>query len=222
MQVQQAQAPLLNAIPEHILRAATAAFARYGYYGTSVRDIAREVGLTVAGLYYHISSKDALYRAVFYHQYQEERELIEGFLRNAPADVVQSPAALRELVFALMDALIDRSLQHPDVVRLWMRRWLEQPVQTEDIEQEVSLPLYRMVEDLLVRARQAGSIYPADDDGLALVVHSFTWLHYGYAGFGRLAFSSHVPDAYQPEGVQAFRGFVRGFVRHFLRFSDET
>lgn len=43
-----------------IKAAAVLLFARYGYAGTSIRDIARDVGVTTASLYHFFESKEAL------------------------------------------------------------------------------------------------------------------------------------------------------------------
>lgn len=42
------------------LRAARDLFARYGYNGTSIREIAKEAGLSVPGLYHYYASKQAI------------------------------------------------------------------------------------------------------------------------------------------------------------------
>ncbi|WAZ19223.1 TetR/AcrR family transcriptional regulator [Streptomyces cinnabarinus] len=43
-----------------ILDAALTAFDEHGYHGTSVRDIARRIGVTVPTLYYHFENKQAM------------------------------------------------------------------------------------------------------------------------------------------------------------------
>src|SRR5262245_58162229 len=47
-----------------ILMAAAARFAEHGYAATSIRDIARDVGVTVGAIYVHFPSKDRLLVAV--------------------------------------------------------------------------------------------------------------------------------------------------------------
>ncbi|MFI6321010.1 TetR/AcrR family transcriptional regulator [Nonomuraea sp. NPDC050556] len=42
-----------------VLQGALAAFDEHGYHGTTVRDIARRVGVTVPALYYHYENKQA-------------------------------------------------------------------------------------------------------------------------------------------------------------------
>ena len=50
--------------PEQIIRIATRLFARRGYEGTSLRDIADEAKITKAALYYHFPNKEALYQRI--------------------------------------------------------------------------------------------------------------------------------------------------------------
>jgi len=45
---------------ERILRAAASQFRQHGYNGTSMADLAREVGVTKSSLYHHFPSKQAL------------------------------------------------------------------------------------------------------------------------------------------------------------------
>jgi AcrR family transcriptional regulator len=54
-----------------ILNTALALFARSGFHGASIRDIARAIGLTEAAIYYHFPSKRAIIRALY-----EERGFI--------------------------------------------------------------------------------------------------------------------------------------------------
>ncbi len=202
-----------------IIEVATDFFARQGYHGTSIRDVAKAAGISVATLYYYAQNKDDLYRQVFQRQYREESALIGGILENVDESVVSDPDALRRLLYSLMDALIDRSARYPDIVRLWTLRWLDKPEKTEDIEAEYSVPLYRMVEHLLSQAQASGVIEP-DLPDLSLVSYGFTWLHYGYFGFGRLTFSAQGNDPLHPDHVEQFRLYLHKYVDRMLRFTD--
>jgi len=49
-----------------VLQAAIELFSRQGYHATSVRDIARAVGMSKAGLYSSFSSKEAVLEEIYY------------------------------------------------------------------------------------------------------------------------------------------------------------
>jgi AcrR family transcriptional regulator len=49
---------------QQIIEAATQLFVRKGFYGTSIADLARAVGLTKGALYHHFENKDAIFFAV--------------------------------------------------------------------------------------------------------------------------------------------------------------
>ena len=61
-----------------IIEAATVAFARRGYAGASLREIADEVGVTVPGLLRHFASKEELLTAVLDKWGQDTDELLDG------------------------------------------------------------------------------------------------------------------------------------------------
>jgi AcrR family transcriptional regulator len=79
---------------ERIVAEAERVFARFGYDGASLRQIADAAGVPVALVSYHFGSKDGLYRAVFY--------------RRVPAIVEQRLAGL---AIAMSEADPDRRLE---------------------------------------------------------------------------------------------------------------
>lgn len=204
-----------------ILETATTSFARYGYHGTSIRDLAKQLRISISTLYYYFENKDQLYRCVFERQFQEEQEIILAFVQQIDESVICNPIALRDLLFRLMDDLIDRSLQNPDIVRLWTRRWLEKPEKSEDIEIAYSVPLYKLVEDILEKANEAGVIKPRFAN-LAMIAHSFTWLQYGYIGFGQLTYRARFKKPFDPQQAAQFRQFVHQLYADLLNFQTET
>ncbi|MGO9697712.1 MAG: TetR/AcrR family transcriptional regulator [Xanthobacteraceae bacterium] len=80
--------------PERILQEAERVFARFGYDGASLRQIAEAAAVPVALVSYHFGSKDGLYRAVFN--------------RRAPTVVEQRLAGL---AIAMSEADLDRRLE---------------------------------------------------------------------------------------------------------------
>lgn len=94
---------------EDILAAAVAVYSEVGYHGSSLREIAKRVGITHAGLLYYFPSKEALLAAVLERRDAEdvEREHLSG-----PPGL----DALRRLV-----ALAAHNVRHPGIVDLYAR-----------------------------------------------------------------------------------------------------
>ena len=61
----------------HLLRCAARAFAEYGYEKTSIRQVAQDVGISLAGLYYYVSCKEELLFLIQYHTFGALVENIE-------------------------------------------------------------------------------------------------------------------------------------------------
>lgn len=78
------QPPDLGLTP--ILSHALDAFCETGYHGTTVRDIARRVGMTVPALYYHHQNKEAIFVALLDVSITRVRQLCEEALRDAGDD----------------------------------------------------------------------------------------------------------------------------------------
>ncbi|WP_052068071.1 TetR/AcrR family transcriptional regulator [Rhodococcoides fascians] len=71
-----------------ILRAALDAFNEHGFHGTTVRDIARRVGVTVPALYYHHANKEAILFALQDASLDRLTSLCEAAVADAGDDVV--------------------------------------------------------------------------------------------------------------------------------------
>ncbi len=69
---------------ERIETAALKLFAAKGVAGTSMRDIAHEVGVTEGAIYRHFSSKDDLARALFLSRYGALARGVEAIRARAP------------------------------------------------------------------------------------------------------------------------------------------
>jgi AcrR family transcriptional regulator len=98
-----------RATPARLLDAAIELFARHGFHGTSIRDIAQRAGANVAAGHYHYGSKEGLYLAVLRAQFTAVRSELErrGVSRPAPA---LRRASRRELV-TLLEARITTMLE---------------------------------------------------------------------------------------------------------------
>lgn len=77
---------------QRLLDAGVVVFAESGFAGSSVRDLAREAGLSLSGLYHHFSSKDELL-------FEIQRKSFEQLLAPLSALIRPMPAARRLKAF---------------------------------------------------------------------------------------------------------------------------
>jgi AcrR family transcriptional regulator len=75
---------------QRILRIAGELFARQGYTGTTIADIARELGTTTAALYYHFPSKADILGGLLAEPLATYRRIIESLQvgHSAPGEVL--------------------------------------------------------------------------------------------------------------------------------------
>lgn len=87
---------------DRIIRAALEYFGQQGYHGTSMREIARNVGLSQAGLLHHFPTKPELLTAVL-----DSRDTLSGAAAAAAVDRAQDPLA------GLVAVVTDNSANRP-------------------------------------------------------------------------------------------------------------
>jgi len=78
-----------DATSERLLEAATELFARRGFQGTSIRDIAERAGANVASGHYHYGSKKGLYLQVLRRQFANVRSIVDRHGTLPPATVLR-------------------------------------------------------------------------------------------------------------------------------------
>lgn len=107
------------------LAAATRLFAARGFEGTSLQDVAAEVGVTKQALLYHFASKEELRRAVLGAMVTHWSEALPRVLLAATAADDRFDAVVGELLrFFSAD---------PDRARLLVRHLLDRPAESREL-----------------------------------------------------------------------------------------
>lgn len=94
---------------EDIITTAVAVYAEAGYHGSSLREIARRVGITHAGLLYYFPTKESLLAAVLERRDAQDAE-------RERLSVPPGREALAHLV-----ALAEYNVRHPGIVDVYAR-----------------------------------------------------------------------------------------------------
>ncbi|MCG5217390.1 TetR/AcrR family transcriptional regulator [Streptosporangium sp. KLBMP 9127] len=128
---------------ETILRVATQLFAALGYDGTSAQEIADAAGLDVATVNRVTGGKRELYLAVMGRAHDREHAAIE----QAVAKAAGPDAAAT--IHGVIDSYVDFCAANPDVVSLWMHRWLSDAADMTELEQRYARPLVKLLLDSL-------------------------------------------------------------------------
>jgi AcrR family transcriptional regulator len=147
-----------------ILDAAEELFARHGYGGTSLRDIATQAGLQQPGLYKHFAGKEDLYRQVYERALQPMTDLMEAILASPEAD------------FGLLtDRMTDLLAAHPNIAKLLFRAAISSDSEPDTV---ALLWLGRVVGYGRKLSEKAGMPYP--DDQLAVQVVAIFNMLFGF------------------------------------------
>jgi AcrR family transcriptional regulator len=116
---------------ERILDAAEKLFAAQGYQGTSLREIAQQVGIKEPGLYNHFKGKQDLYSSVLDRALSPMAQAMEALFDNASSykEYTDLPMVMTDLLVEhpAMASLFQQALQGDKtaVDNLLINQWLE-------------------------------------------------------------------------------------------------
>lgn len=158
----------VETLRKEIREAATRLFAASGYHGTTVQQIASEVGISKQLLLYHFASKEKLRAAVLHGLLEAWNELLPRLLDAVASPGERAPDVVDELL-----GYLDETSQLGRVAMLELMVGQES-MSGEGLDAAVR-PWLRVAADF-IRRRQADGVFRADADPEAAVVQVGTLL----------------------------------------------
>jgi TetR/AcrR family transcriptional regulator len=191
-----------------ILDVAEALFARRGYAGVGMREVAAGVGLGKSSLFHHFATKLELYDEVLGRALARIAEAVEPVLRS-PGDPV---AKLEQLI----DALVDGLAEHPTTSRLALRSLFEEDEIGYDPENP---PPYEAILERVIGAFQrligqgvaAGVFRPVSPGHLTQTLIGATVYHFASSDLGEEILGAPIFSADQVrERKRELKALIRG------------
>jgi len=193
-----------------ILVVARQRFAERGFSGTSLNDIAEEVGIRTPSLFHHFPSKLALYRAVLLDAFDDWFELMDQTTTNVPVEQSEGWAQVERVVRTAFRFFVER----PDFVRL--ARWEALEGGTVLVEELATVlrPLFERGVAFLEREMDAGRIRRCDASRLVITGYGAVL---SYLSDAPLVGSLLGEDPLTPEALVLEQEHVLDLFRHALR-----
>ncbi len=150
---------------QRILRAAETLFARHGYEGTRVEQIAQQAGIRRASIFYYFPDKTAIYEATL-------QNLSEPLVERIAAVVASGTEIDR--IEAGIAAYFDFLVEHPGFARILLRELANYGIADPAPLTRQLAPLIDGVVQLLHEAAAAGICNPIDPHHLMAAVTGAT------------------------------------------------
>jgi AcrR family transcriptional regulator len=143
-----------------ILEAAVRAFARRGYHGCRVSDVAREAGVAYGLVYHYYGSKEALLEAIFKETWGAMLETIKS------VEQLDEPA--RDRVRKVTEIVLRTWRRDPDLVRVLVHE-VTRSSQLQRSTDEIDLA-FEALERIVERGRREGDFRSDVDPRLAALI----------------------------------------------------
>ena len=131
-----------------ILRAAITVFARSGYHGSRVADVAKEAGVAYGLVYHYFGSKEDLLEAIFRRTWSRMLEAVE--------EVEQEGAPAREQLAAVARIVLGAWPVDPDLVRVLVREVARSPQLGREVDEIAHA--FEALERIVSRGQERGEL----------------------------------------------------------------
>ncbi|MFP3504582.1 TetR/AcrR family transcriptional regulator [Burkholderia sp. SIMBA_062] len=153
--------------PDVILRAARRTFAKRGYDATSVREVARELGIDAALIAHHFGTKETLWLAVV----EQIAELAEPMF-DALRALRTSSLPHRERMRRAIELCVDHEFDEPDIGMFFSTAATEEGARLDRLREQIVRPYHDAMFPLVAEAVDAGAIRPVDPVVLFFMIAS--------------------------------------------------
>ncbi|CAM3676592.1 TetR/AcrR family transcriptional regulator [Corallococcus sp. ZKHCc1 1396] len=164
-----------------ILRAAIDVFARKGYHGCRIADVAKEAGVAYGLVYHYFKNKDELLETVFETGWS-------GFISRARL-VAESEGPLVDKVRRIADVAFEAYRVDPRAVKVLILEIARSPAGARINRQTAFVDVIRLSAQMFTRAKESGELRPDVDPLLASA------LLFGSIEMGLTAFVVGLADA---------------------------
>lgn len=138
---------------DQVLRIAESLFARGGYRGVGLREIAAQVGIRAPSLFKHFRNKHDLYNAVLRNIFAR----LSGITDRLEGD---EPFAAR--LDAFVAGYVDMVATDPNVVQLLFRELIERSEAMDAETRAAAFEIYRRIDAFLEAGQRAGAFRQVD------------------------------------------------------------
>jgi len=148
-------------------------FARDGFDGAVVSDIAKQAGIGQPLVHYHFGSKENLWRATIAHAFGGLERILETM--SFAVEGLEPTPALK----LLTRMFIHFASQHPNHAAIIMAESRSQEPRFTWLVNTYLAPLHRLADELIARAVAAGEIRPIPAVHLTTILVGATVLYFG-------------------------------------------
>jgi TetR/AcrR family fatty acid metabolism transcriptional regulator len=173
---------------ERILQAATEVFARRGFHGARVADIAELAGIAYGLVYHHFRNKDDILAAIFAERWGEYVRYIDA--------MAASPDSFRNQVTHLVHFWVETWRQEPHLMTVLINEISRSYEFIESHDPGQVLVAFDAVERLIVAAQQRGEVGDGLDPRL---------MTYAILGVAEMVLTGYVMNSLRRDSAEEYR-----------------
>ncbi len=186
-----------------ILRAAIDVFARKGYHGCRIADVAREAGVAYGLVYHYFKNKDELLETVAETGWS-------GFVSRMRTVAESEDTSLEHKVRGIADVAFEAYRVDPRAVKVLILEVARSPAGGHVVSrQQAFLGAIRMAAEMFARAQSTGELR-SDLDPMLCASLLFGAIEMGLTAFVSGLMEDRGPEALDRAKVQIAESFLRG------------